>query len=54
MYVGDRGVGLPALELALDVSAPVVPIDVFSDATGMLPGKYGYCYDDEPDYFVCN
>jgi len=39
--------GLPTFGLALDVSPPVVPIDVFAEATGISAGKYGYCYDAE-------
>lgn len=29
------------------MSPPVVPIDVFAEATGLSAGKYGYCYDAE-------
>jgi hypothetical protein len=39
--------GLPTLGLVLDVNPPILPIDVFAEATGMYAGKYGYCYDTE-------
>lgn len=31
---------LPTLGLAVDVSPPVIPLDVFAEATGMAAGKY--------------
>jgi hypothetical protein len=39
--------GMPTVGLAVDFSPPLVPIDVSAEATGIIAGKYGYCYDAE-------